>query len=1198
MIGALVFSVLLGACSSHDSVVSSTHGTHVSTLLHNIAGVHQLFVESPLRSVTTTSVLSEPRYLLTYNYPPVSASSHQFRLPRDPVHTTIDPAGTIRIAVDSHRELVVSRVSPSDSGKPSMSAKIEESGVVTMQGGQPCAFSFATKTGTEDLLIAYDSQKVGYRFNLPQQWSLQSLDRLTGIVHVLDEHSLPRLRIRTGNSWDSTGQQIQPEMQIVGNSILWTVPSGVHFPAAIDPSFEDTGSLIYPRAFHTATLLPSGVVMIAGGQDAQGAPSDRVEFYDPVTGTSRIGNPLELARYNHSAILIPNSQSVVILGGQPDGDGQSLPAEVYDTGAEITSIITSSGLARRGSSLTGLEKGTILVAGGQKSTGESIFSLEWLAPIEIFTAHKMEYYHVDHSATLIPNEQVLLAAGAGEQNEATANVEVYDAVSGKFSARTPLSQPRVHHTATYLPQYDNVLIVGGEDDTGGSTNSAELYNVTTDTTVAVLTSQFAHSSHTATLLPSGKVLLVGASPDETNSPCAEIFDPESSSFEAVSSYAQTVRGHTATLLPFGNVLFAGGLDSTGQVSSAVTIFDDEKPAVVMLGSSDSGKREYTTTLLPSGKVLLAGGIVGSNFHTAATEIYDPETDTFVSSASLTHPRAGHSATLLNNGLVLIAGGRGESSSVEASGELFDPVSESVQALPAAFDMGRQHSATLLPSAQVLFVGGKDSQGESAQAAIYDVEHNSLRSVGSLNHGRYGHGATLLPTGKVLIAGGTSGDGVELGVEIFDPRTEEFELASIYGDWVAAATILNQQALLASNGTLDRVVGEGLSVTTSLGVNSPQALIPLVNGDVVVAGDNSAIVFPTTSQFFPFVAPALSSAVRLASGAFLGFGSTNVLFDPRSPTFALPKITECPESLSPGKELLLYGKRFTTLTPKNGSAQRAYTNSVPLVAFVRATSNESPVFGTTLEWSDTSIRWTPPRGVYHGPGFIHVFANGMWSDGIYSVMMGKDLAVGCSLDGECSSNHCVDGVCCDSECSSGCQMCNRLTGRCTDILLGGEPRFGCSWEGSFCGPIGTCDGQGSCATPEGEPCWIQASNEFGICEKGECVSSPVAVCITEDTLQDEKGAQIDCTPYVCRTDDCLTACESQSDCAAKYRCTEAGRCELQVPASEPSDNGACSVCVVRGNSESDLAVWLWSIGLLIAMRKQRTGKSYTSDKRLN
>src|SRR5271157_4668155 len=68
------------------------------------------------------------------------------------------------------------------------------------------------------------------------------------------------------------------------------------------------------RVDHTATLLPNGKVLVAGGYDNNGNVFASAELYDPTTGTWTETGPLNTARDSHTATLLPNGR-VLVAGG-------------------------------------------------------------------------------------------------------------------------------------------------------------------------------------------------------------------------------------------------------------------------------------------------------------------------------------------------------------------------------------------------------------------------------------------------------------------------------------------------------------------------------------------------------------------------------------------------------------------------------------------------------------------------------------------------------------------------------------------------------------------------------------------------------------------------------------------------------------------------------------------------------------------
>lgn len=83
------------------------------------------------------------------------------------------------------------------------------------------------------------------------------------------------------------------------------------------------------RFVHTATLLPSGGILIAGGHGD--GPLSSTELYDPVVGT--VTCTMNTAHVNHTATLLP-SGGVLVVGGY-DATGTLRSAELYSPGPHI-----------------------------------------------------------------------------------------------------------------------------------------------------------------------------------------------------------------------------------------------------------------------------------------------------------------------------------------------------------------------------------------------------------------------------------------------------------------------------------------------------------------------------------------------------------------------------------------------------------------------------------------------------------------------------------------------------------------------------------------------------------------------------------------------------------------------------------------------------------------------------------------------
>jgi WD40 repeat protein len=355
-------------------------------------------------------------------------------------------------------------------------------------------------------------------------------------------------------------------------------PTDGGLPAA--GAFSPTGWLREAREDHTATRLPDGrVLVVAGGGD--GLALDSAEVWDPATGTFGPAGSLGEVRTGHTATLLPDGR-VLVVGGTTMYKFLA-SAEIWDP------------------------------ATGTFSPTGSLQEERYL-----------------HTATLLPDGRVLVVGGRRHRDR-LASAEIWDPASGTFSPTGSLQDAREEHTATLLPD-GRVLVAGGCCDTflgiSGLTSvraSAEIWDPSTGTFQRTGSLTESRIRHTATLLPDGRVLVIGGKDGWEPLASAEAWDPATGTFSPTGSLQEERYGHTATLLPDGRVLVVGGhrdLDSRNTLNSA-EIWDPASRTSRQAGSLTVARAGHTATLLPDGRVLVIGGEVKYPVLLASAEVWDP-----------------------------------------------------------------------------------------------------------------------------------------------------------------------------------------------------------------------------------------------------------------------------------------------------------------------------------------------------------------------------------------------------------------------------------------------------------------------------------------------------------------------------------------------------------------------------------------------
>jgi hypothetical protein len=386
---------------------------------------------------------------------------------------------------------------------------------------------------------------------------------------------------------------------VVAISLLDTTKTATASVAVVQSGFSSAATIPVPRGAHTATLLPSGKVLIAGGTSLSDPDfvvgTMDAELYDPLTGSFVATGGMRTARYQHTATLLLNGK-VLVTGGFVrvgvsglSGDVEATDkSEVYDPS---TGLFTSTGtmrIARGAHTATLLSDGRVLVTGGG-TLGGNFFSFF---------------------------------------GSALDSAEIYDPETGSFTLTGTMSLRRYIHTATLLGN-GKVLITGGAANDSLVAlqalvlvvDAAELYDPSIGAFTAAGNMRHARGGHSATLLPDGRVLISGG-------------------FTDLLSTSVSDGGYTGSA-----------------ATSSCELFDANTGVFTDSGPMTTPRAIHTATLLPNGQVLLAGGVTGlSGPLTPTAELYDPTMDSFIDTGGLATARDEHSATLLPNGRVLVIGG--------------------------------------------------------------------------------------------------------------------------------------------------------------------------------------------------------------------------------------------------------------------------------------------------------------------------------------------------------------------------------------------------------------------------------------------------------------------------------------------------------------------------------------------------------------
>ena len=372
----------------------------------------------------------------------------------------------------------------------------------------------------------------------------------------------------TARTWNTATPLSTGQVLVVGGDTQSDPATAEIYTRASNSWIKVFADLHSPRRGHTATQLTDGRVLVTGGMPATAGPAlNTVEIFDPgedpVNGSWTVLAPMNDARAFHTATLLPGGM-VLVVGGLPDTSNSLVAlssAELFDPVTGTWTHTTPMNDTHAGHTASLLSFGpvqhldgyVVLIAGGMGSFGSISSSAELYKPPP-------------------PITQPGPTAGTAPETASVAAL-----ATGSWVLTGQMNVPRMFHTATALPSVGSlhsdpqVLVAGGPDPGNEVTTgqTTEVFDLATGSWTLTGSMHSDRTGHLAAALEDGRVFVAGGLGGALGGPTdpvssAEVATTCSSAAKLVVSPSQTIDfGQVHAGMQFNSALSLPTIQNTG-----------------------------------------------------------------------------------------------------------------------------------------------------------------------------------------------------------------------------------------------------------------------------------------------------------------------------------------------------------------------------------------------------------------------------------------------------------------------------------------------------------------------------------------------------------------------------------------------------------------------------------------------------------